>query len=87
MATQITISNINWGNEPLANQNITLEYKLWSASSWTLIDSSVNVDPDGLILDSPLPSVSGLTEGELYYLRAYNNCASPVEYFLTNFTP
>jgi hypothetical protein len=80
MATEITISKINWGNSPTSAQTVTLEYKLRSSSSWTVIDSGVNVDTDGDILDSPLPSVSGLTEGELYYIRAYNECSSPIEY-------
>lgn len=82
MATSFTIPSIDWGNSPSGNQTITLEYKLWSDSSWTLIDNTVTVDPDGDILDSPLPSVSGLTDGELYYVRASNNCTSPLEYLL-----
>jgi hypothetical protein len=80
LATEITISAINWGNSPTSAQTVTLEYKLWSSSSWTTIDSGVNVDTDGSILDSPLPNVTGLTEGELYYIRAYNECSSPIEY-------
>lgn len=80
MANEITISKINWGNSPSSAQTVTLEYKLWSALSWTVIDSGVNVDTDGDILDSPLPNVTGLTEGELYYIRAYNECSSPIEY-------
>jgi hypothetical protein len=82
MATSFNIPSINWGNSPGGAQTITLEYKLYSDSSWTLIDSSVNVDVDGLITDSPLPSMSGLTDGQLYYVRASNNCASPVDYIL-----
>ena len=80
MATTITISKIYWGNEPSAPQSVTLEYKLWSASGWTVIDSGVTVDEDGNITTSPLPSVTGLTSDELYYVRAYNECSSPVDY-------
>lgn len=80
MATEITISAINWGNAPASAQTVTLEYKLWSTSSWTVIDSGVNVDTDGTITDSPLPNVTGLTPNELYYVRAYNECSSPIEY-------
>ena len=86
MATEITISSLNWGNNPLSVQSVTLEYKLWSDSSWTTIGTGLNVDQNGDIQESPLPSVSGLTPGELYYLRAYNECASPVDYFTTSFT-
>jgi hypothetical protein len=81
MAT-ITISSINWGNPPAAIQSITLEYKLYSDSVWTLIDNGVQVDTDGSVLDSPLPSVSGLTDGTIYYVRSYNECDSPIEYYL-----
>jgi hypothetical protein len=87
MATEITISKINWANEPTGNQSVTLEYKLWSASTWIVIDSGVTVDPDGNILSSPLPAVAGLTAGQLYYLRVYNECNSPIEFFTENFTP
>lgn len=85
MATTITISTIDWGNTPSGNQTVTLEYKLWSDSSWVLIDNNVTVEPDGDILDSPLPSVSGLTENELYYVRVSNNCSSPLEYLMMSF--
>lgn len=85
MATEITISAINWGNPPSAASTVTLEYKLWSDVSWTLIASGVNVDTDGTITDSPLPSVSGLTESELYYIRTYNECDSPIEYVTESF--
>ncbi len=81
MATEITISKISWGNVPDSAQSVTLEYKLWSASSWTTLATGVNVDVDGDVLDSPLPSVSGLTADELYYVRGFNECQSPVEYF------
>lgn len=80
MATQVTISKINWGNAPASASIVTLEYKLWSDGGWTVIDSGVNVDTDGDITDSPLPTVTGLTPGELYYLRSYNECSSPLEY-------
>ena len=86
MATSFTIPAINWGNPPAAPQTITLEYKLWSDSSWILIDSTVNVDTDGMITDSPLPTVAGLTSGELYYVRASNHCESPVDYILISIT-
>lgn len=82
MSKTVTIPSIHWGNAPASAQTITLEYKLFSASSWTLIDSSVQVDTDGTILDSPLPSVSGLNEGTVYLIKASNNCESPLEEFI-----
>lgn len=82
MATTITIPAIFWANAPAAIQTMTFEYKLYSASGWTLIDSGVQVDTDGDVLDSPMPTVTGLTAGQLYYVRAYNECQSPIEYFM-----
>ena len=80
MAT-LTVNSIDFSNDAVGSiQHGTLEYKLWSTSSWIVIDSGVNVDTDGTILDSPLPNVTGLTPNELYYLRAYNECSSPIEY-------
>lgn len=84
MATTITIPAIFWANAPAAIQTMTFEYKLYSASTWILIDSGVQVDTDGDVLDSPVPTVTGLIENSLYYIRAYNECASPVEYFMTS---
>lgn len=85
MATEATIEKVYLGNEPSGVQSVTLEYKLWSdpESSYAVFASGVQVDTDGTVLDSPLPSVSGLTEGTLYYIRAYNECSSPIEYFTT----
>lgn len=82
MSKTITIPEIFWANAPAAIQTMTFEYKLWSTSSWTVIDSGVQIATNGTVLDSPLPSVSGLTEGELYYVRAFNECSSPIEYFM-----
>lgn len=77
------IDKVNYANIATAGQTFSFWYKLWSdpESSYVLIDSGVTVDADGNITVSPLPSVTGLTEGELYYLRAANECNSPLDYF------
>lgn len=84
MATEITIPSIDWGNPPLAVQSMTFQIKLWSdpESAYADFATGVQVDTDGTVLDSPLPSASGLTDGELYYVRAYNECSSPFDYFI-----
>lgn len=84
MATEITIEKVYLGNEPNAVQSVTLEYKLFDEpeSSYAIFASGVQVDVDGTVLDSPLPSVSGLTEATVYFIRAYNECSSPLEYFV-----
>lgn len=80
MATQINILKVEYANVPSGVQNWTFEYKLFSASSYTLISSSSAVNTDGT-LASPL-SVPGLTAGQLYYIRGSANCNSPREYFI-----
>lgn len=87
MATyQVNI--INFSSVPSAPQTGTLEYKLASAadSTYVVVDSDVDVDTDGTILESPPITISGLTSGVLYNLRFSNNCSSPIEYFVTTIT-
>jgi hypothetical protein len=80
MATGFTINAIDYANVPAGSQTWTFEYKLWNATSYTLISNSASVNTDGT-LGVPLP-VSGLTAGQLYYIQAYPNCSSPFETFL-----
>lgn len=55
-------------SEPI---EVTLEIKEYYATSWTLIDDNVNVEVDGTISGSPLPSIT--IDPELkYVLRATN---------------
>lgn len=81
------LNKIHFGNTPLSQQNITIQYKLWSdpEGSYVTIGTEL-VDVDGDILASPLPIVTGLVSGQVYYIRSFNVCASPVEYFLTALT-
>lgn len=61
MATlTLTISKLRFpGNANISNPiTATLEYKEYYATSFTLIDSGVNIDVDGTILDSPLPTIT-----------------------------
>lgn len=80
MATEFTLTAIDYANAPSSLQVWTFEYKLWNATSYTLISNSASVNTDGT-LGTPL-NVSGLTAGQLYYVRAYPNCSSPVDYFI-----
>lgn len=79
MATSFTITKLDYANVPAGVQTWTLQYKLWNATSYTLISNSVSVNTDGT-LGTPEP-VTGLTAGQLYYVRAYPNCSSPFETF------
>lgn len=78
MAT-ITVTKVDFGNTATPGQTFRIEYKLFSASTWTLGSASKTVDADGN-LSVPL-AITGLTAGQLYYVRASNNCESPPEYY------
>lgn len=80
MATGFTITKVDYTNTPSGVITWTFEQKLFSATSYTLISNSALVNTDGTLL-SPLP-VTGLTAGQLYYIRGSANCTSPVETFL-----
>ena len=83
MATQIVITAINYTNSPAVDETWTFEYKLLSASTYTLISSTALVHANGL-LASPL-TVTGLTTGKAYILQASPNCSSPALYFYQTF--
>lgn len=80
MATEFTIKKVDYANIPLGVISWTFQYKLYNATSYTLISNSALVNTDGTLL-SPLP-VTGLTPGQLYYIRGFSNCSSPVETFI-----
>lgn len=77
-----TINKINYANVAAGLQTWSFWYKLWNdpESAYTLISNAAQVQTDGNLV-APL-NVVGLTAGQLYYLRAANNCTSPVEYFV-----
>lgn len=79
MATQFTITKVDYANTPSGSQTKTFEYKLYSATSWILISNTAAVNTNGTLV-APL-TVSGLTAGQLYYIRSHNNCDSPPVYF------
>lgn len=84
MATGFTVNKVFFGNTPAAVQNFSFYYKLWSdpESAYTLISASEPVNTDGTLQASPPLTVTGLTAGNLYYLKAANNCDSPVDFFV-----
>lgn len=81
MANTITITKINYANAAAPGQVWTYEYKLASASTWTVASSNKVIGADGL-LSTPLV-ISGLVTGSLYYVRASNNCTSPNRKYYT----
>lgn len=80
MPTHITISKIDYSNTPSGSQTWTFEFKLFSATSWTLASNAQAVNTNGTLV-VPLV-ISGLTAGQLYYVRSSANCNSPAEYYI-----
>lgn len=78
------IHKVDFSNTPSGVQTFSFWYKLWSApeSSYILISASEPVNTNGTLQASPPVCITGLTSGQLYYLRAANNCSSPIEYFV-----
>lgn len=83
MAT-FTFTEIVFSTTPASIQSITVEYKIWSATSYTLVDATVDVNTDGTLV-APL-TIPGLTSGEVYNIRSSNNCSSPIEYYVQTIT-
>lgn len=80
MATEITINAVDYANAPAAIQAFSFWFKISTATSWTLISNSANVNTDGT-LGAPL-NVTGLAPNSVYYIRGAANCESPVSYFI-----
>jgi hypothetical protein len=80
MATQFTISAVDYANAPAALQVFTFFFKKSTDTSWTLISNAANVNTDGT-LAVPL-TVTGLTPGSVYYIQGYSNCESPIVAFM-----
>lgn len=81
--SSILITNIIFGNTPSSAQNITVEYKLQSDSSFTLYSASISIATDG----TPLSTIDIPTSpGQTYNIRLSNNCSSPVIYFNKSIT-
>lgn len=79
MATQFTITKVDFPTPPAGLQTGTFEYKLFSATSWTLISGGASINTNGTLVAALI--VSGLVAGQLYYVRFHNNCESPPTYY------
>lgn len=83
MATYTLIKIIR-STTPVAIENVTVEYKLWSATSYTLADNNVDVNTDDTLV-TPL-AIVGLTVGEVYNIKISSNCSSPIESYIQTVT-
>ena len=75
MATQITISKVNYGNSTSGPQTWNIKYKKYDAISTTTVTTNALDNGAGNLI-SPVV-ISGLISGELYYVQITNNCQSP----------
>lgn len=97
MVLTLTINKLHFPNNGTIDNPITvsLYYKEYYGSDYTLIGNGYNVDVDGTITDSPLPTISVNTDLK-YVLRAVNelcgfdyeqpviiNPYCPVNYYLS----
>lgn len=80
MATQITITKVDYPNTADAGQTWTVEYKTYDSPTWILAANNKVANVNGTFSSSLV--ISGLVSGQLYYTRMHNNCSSPVEYYI-----
>ena len=83
MATY-TINEVTFSTTPGALQNATIEYKLWSETSYTLADNNVDINTDGTLV-TPV-AITGLTDEEVYNIKISSNCSSPIESYVQTIT-
>jgi hypothetical protein len=83
MPLTLTISKLRFPSNGEINNpiTVTLEIKEYYADAWVLIDSGINVDVDGTILDSPLPTTT--VDPELKYIIRATNELCGFEYTQT----
>jgi len=85
MADTIDIPQINLGNTASANQFVTINYKLYTATSWTLWNNNVQIDPNGFPV-APNPISIGPLPPGTYNVQAIKNCGSPASMWTTTVT-
>lgn len=75
-SNNLNITKVIFGNTPIVNQTITIEYKYYTSGSYILYSNSVAIGTDGI----PVVSVSiPLSSGLSYAIRLSNNCSSPAD--------
>ena len=74
--TSLTITNILFANVPSSNQTVTVQYKLSTSPTYTLLSSTVTVHTDGVL---PVPAVITVTSGSTYNIKVTDNCQSPAD--------
>lgn len=75
MATTINIPSIDFANTPSTNQFCTVQYKVYTATSFTVWNDNVEFNTDGTPT-VPL-GITPVTSGQTYDVQMVSNCGSP----------
>lgn len=70
----IGIYGLTWGFNPVANQLVTVQYKLSSSSVWITATNGLNILPNGNISGTTPYVITGVTAGQTYDVKIVNNC-------------
>lgn len=70
----IGIYGLTWGFAPVANQLVTVRYKLSSSSVWITATNALNILPNGNISGTTPYVITGVTSGQTYDVQIVNNC-------------
>jgi hypothetical protein len=72
--TSIGFYGVTWNATPLANQTVTVLYRVTGTTTWTTASSGVSLSPAGTISGVSPFVISGLTMGTTYDVSVGNNC-------------
>lgn len=73
--TSIGFYGVTWAVNPVANQTVSLVYRVTGTSTWITASNSINIFPNGNISGTPNPfPITGLTPGTTYDIGVTNNC-------------
>lgn len=72
--TVLGFYGLTWSATPLANQNITLLYRVSGTTPWITASNSISIFPNGSINGTTPFQITGLTAGTTYDVSVGNNC-------------
>lgn len=73
-STSIAFYGVTWGTLPLANQIVTLMYRVTGTSTWITASGTINIFPNGNINGTSPYVIAGLVAGTTYDVSVGNNC-------------
>jgi hypothetical protein len=72
--TTIGFYGVTWNTTPLANQIVTVRYRVSGTTTWTVASNAINLFPNGNINGTTPYQIPGLTAGTTYDVWVQNNC-------------